>query len=106
MKAIPLPDKPQFIWVGGALDKHTRLLGRHVRADQHYVQWFEHQRLRRLLEKCPATQIVLIGHSYGASTAAKLVAAGHQVNLLGDYRSRRLGASATCANPTALPAMA
>ena len=82
MKAIPLPDKPQFIWVGGALDKHTRLLGRHVRADQHYVQWFEHQRQRRLLEKFPATQIVLIGHSYGASTAAKLVAAGHQVNLL------------------------
>ena len=82
MKAIPLPDNPQFIWVGGALDQHTRLLGRHVRADQHYVQWFEHQRLRRLLQNIPAEQIVLIGHSYGASTAAKLVAKGHQVNLL------------------------
>ncbi len=82
MKAILLPNNPQFIWVGGALDGQTRLLGRHVLAHQHYLQWFELKRLRKLLKTYPSEQIVLIGHSYGASTAAKLVAQGHQVNLL------------------------
>lgn len=79
---LKFPINPQFIWVGGALDDHTRLLARHVPAHQHYVQWFEVARLRRLLQSYPAQQIVLIGHSYGASTAAKLVAKGNAVNVL------------------------
>lgn len=79
---VQLPINPQLIWVGGALDNHTRLLGRHVGADQHYVQWYEKQRLMRLLQSYSPEHIVLVGHSYGASTAAKLVAKGHSVHVL------------------------
>lgn len=82
MKVIPHPSNPHVIWVGGALDKHTRLLARHVQTDQHYLQWFQHRQLRHLLQIYPSEQIVLIGHSYGASTAAKMVAKGYQVKLL------------------------
>ena len=83
---IQLPTDAIFIWVGGALDGYTRLLARYVPATlperHHYVHWYQHRRLRQLMHRYPAAQLVLIGHSYGATTAAQLVAQGHQVALL------------------------
>lgn len=79
---LQLPNEPHVVWVGGALDAQTRLLARHVQAHHHYLQWYEQKQLRQLLQRYPSEQLVLIGHSYGASTAAKLVAKGHSVHVL------------------------
>ncbi len=83
---IQLPTDAVFIWVGGALDGYTRLLARYVPANQqavhHYVHWYQRRRLRQLMQRYPAAQLVLIGHSYGATTAAQLVAKGQPVALL------------------------
>lgn len=72
----------QVVWVGGALDKYTGLLRQFVGTNQHYFQWFEYKALARWLEQHQHQPVLLIGHSYGASTAAAVVAAGHPVQQL------------------------
>ncbi|WP_333797817.1 alpha/beta fold hydrolase [Rheinheimera sp.] len=74
----------QVVWVGGALDKYTQLLRQFVGPNQHYFQWFEYAALARWLRQHQHQQepVLLIGHSYGASTAAAVVAAGHPVQQL------------------------
>lgn len=69
--------KPPVAWVGGAMDSRTRLLRRHVRSGQQYFQWTQAAALRRWLQQHQSA--VVIAHSYGASTAAAVVAAGYPV---------------------------
>lgn len=73
---------PLVVWVGGALDKYTQLLKQFVGPHQYYFQWFEYAALVRWLRQHQHESVLLIGHSYGASTAAAVVAAGHPVQQL------------------------
>lgn len=74
--------QPLVVWVGGALDKYTHLLKQFVGPNHQYFQWFEYTALARWLKQHQQQPVVLIGHSYGASTAAAVVAAGHPVQQL------------------------
>ncbi|OBP16818.1 hypothetical protein A5320_05455 [Rheinheimera sp. SA_1] len=69
-------------WVGGALDPSTRLLKRFVRPGQQYFRWTEHRALRQWLDAHRDQPTLLIAHSYGASTAVAVIAAGHPVTEL------------------------
>jgi pimeloyl-ACP methyl ester carboxylesterase len=66
-------------WVGGALDPSTRLLKRFVRPGQQYFRWTEQKALGRWLDAHRDQQALVIAHSYGASTAVAVIAAGHPV---------------------------
>jgi pimeloyl-ACP methyl ester carboxylesterase len=80
--SVAAKNQPEVVWVGGALDKYTGLLKQFVGPNQHYFQWFEYKALARWLEQHQHLPVLLIGHSYGASTAAAVVAAGHPVQQL------------------------
>jgi len=66
-------------WVGGALDPTTRLLKRFVRPGQQYFRWTQAKALSRWLDAHRDQPALVIAHSYGASTAVAVVAAGHPV---------------------------
>lgn len=80
--SIAADNQLQVVWVGGAMDKYTGLLRQFVGQNQHYFQWFEYAALARWLSQHQQQPVLLIGHSYGASTAADVVAAGHPVQQL------------------------
>ena len=69
----------RIVWVGGALDKYTGLVRQHVLPGQHYFQWFESRALSRFLQQHAGQPVLVIAHSYGASTAVAVIAAGHPV---------------------------
>lgn len=68
------PRRP-VVWVGGAMDNYTQLLKRHCGPNQHYFQWFQRRELATWLQ-AQQQMALLIGHSYGACTAASVVASG------------------------------
>ncbi len=68
------PFRP-VVWVGGAMDNYTQLLKRHCGPNQYYFQWFQRRELTTWLQAQPQP-VLLIGHSYGACTAASVVARG------------------------------
>lgn len=71
----PLNQGRPVVWVGGAMDHYTQLLKRHCGKSQHYFQWYQQRELADWLQAQPQ-QALLIGHSYGACTAATVVASG------------------------------
>lgn len=72
----------QVAWVGGAFDHSTKLLKNHVPPGQHYFQWHERRAICEWLQKTDGKPTLLIAHSYGASTAAHIVASGYRVSEL------------------------
>ncbi|RVU33533.1 hypothetical protein EOE67_16075 [Rheinheimera riviphila] len=77
--SLHYPTQRPVAWVGGALDPTTRLLKRFVRPGQQYFRWTEHRALSRWLDAHRDQQALVIAHSYGASTAVTVIAAGHPV---------------------------
>lgn len=82
MAMYSLPTDARLLFIGGALDGYTRLLARHALPQHHYVPWFASQQVRQFVSQSMGNNLVLIGHSYGASTAATLVANGLSVHTL------------------------
>ncbi len=78
----PVSELRRVIWVGGALDKYSGLVRQHVLPGQHYFQWFERKALCRFLQQCAGQPVLIIAHSYGASTAAAVIASGYRVDEL------------------------
>lgn len=73
------PKLRPIAWVGGAMDPTTRLLKRFVQPEQRYFRWTEYRALARWLDQHRDQPALLIAHSYGASTATAVIAAGHPV---------------------------
>lgn len=69
-------------WIGGAMDAKTRLVKMHVPAGQHYFEWHQHAAIRDWLFSDPKKPTLVIAHSYGASTIARLIAQGNRVTEL------------------------
>lgn len=69
-------------WIGGAMDASTQLLKTHVPPGQHYFQWYQHAAIRDWLFDEPKKPTLIIAHSYGASTVARLIAKGYRVTEL------------------------
>jgi len=78
VQSLALSELRPVAWVGGAMDQHTRLLQRHRALDQQYFQWFQQRELADWLQ-AQARPALVIGHSYGACTAAAVVASGMTV---------------------------
>ncbi len=76
--AQPETQRP-ITWMGGALDPSTRLLKQFVQPGQAYFRWTEQRALARWLDTHRQQPALLIAHSYGASSAAAVIAAGHPV---------------------------
>lgn len=69
-------------WIGGAMDASTQLVRMHVPSGQHYFQWHQQAQIRDWLFADPKRPTLVIAHSYGASTMARLIAQGHRVSEL------------------------
>jgi pimeloyl-ACP methyl ester carboxylesterase len=69
-------------WIGGAMDAYTQLLRRYVPAGQQYFQWYQYRAIKRWIQQHQQQQTLIIAHSYGASTAAAIVAEGYRVSEL------------------------
>ncbi len=100
VQSLALSELRPVAWVGGAIDQHTRLLQRHRALDQQYFQWFQYRELADWLQ-AQARPALVIGHSYGACTAAAVVASGMTVAELVTIESGQL-AQAIRASSTAL----
>jgi pimeloyl-ACP methyl ester carboxylesterase len=64
------------------MDAYTQLLRRHVPAGQQYFQWYQYRAIKRWIQQHQHQQTLIIAHSYGASTAAAIVAEGYRVSEL------------------------
>lgn len=78
----PCTELRAVAWIGGAMDAYTQLLRRHVPAGQQYFQWYQYRAIKRWIQQHQQHQTLIIAHSYGASTAAAIVAEGYRVSEL------------------------